>query len=98
MSTLVGRIFRYYVNAHVDGHILCVCLCSVYMPECDEGLARARTVLKLRETHIIRDSWTKLNIAPAKIMQVNSSANKSIIFLSVRAISPLVTVLACISD
>ena len=29
-----------------------------------------RTVPKLRETHIIRDSWTKLNVAPAKIMQV----------------------------
>lgn len=29
-------------------------------------------VPKLRETHIIiRDSWTKLNVAPAKIMQVD---------------------------
>ena len=30
----------------------------------------ARMVPKLRETHIIRDSWTKLNVSPAKIMQV----------------------------
>ena len=34
----------------------------------DNGLARM--VPKLRETHIIRDSWTKLNVKPAKIMQV----------------------------
>ena len=28
-------------------------------------------VPKLREAYIIRDAWTKLNVAPAKIMQVN---------------------------
>lgn len=33
------------------------------------GLARA--IPRLRETHVLRDSWTKLNVAPAKIMQVN---------------------------
>ena len=41
------------------------------MRECgraDRGVARM--VPKLREVHIIRDSWTKLNVAPAKIMQV----------------------------
>lgn len=44
----------------------------MYARECkrmQSGLAR--TVPKLRETHIIRDSWTKLNVAPAKIMQVH---------------------------
>ena len=30
----------------------------------------ARSVPKLREIHVIRDAWTKLNVAPAKIMQV----------------------------
>ena len=30
-----------------------------------------REVPKLQERHIIRDSWTKLNVSPAKIMQVN---------------------------
>ena len=30
----------------------------------------ARMVPKLRENHVLRDSWTKLNVAPAKIMQV----------------------------
>ncbi|XP_065907460.1 uncharacterized protein [Dysidea avara] len=29
----------------------------------------ARMIPKLREAHIIRDSWIKLNVAPAKIMQ-----------------------------
>ena len=28
-------------------------------------------VPKLREIHIIRDPWTKLNVAPAKILQVH---------------------------
>jgi len=32
---------------------------------------QARMVLKLREAHCLRDSWTKLNVLPAKIMQVN---------------------------
>lgn len=27
-------------------------------------------VPKLKEIHVIRDSWTKLNVIPAKIMQV----------------------------
>ena len=30
----------------------------------------ARMIPRLREIHIIRDSWTKLNVMPAKIMQV----------------------------
>ena len=27
-------------------------------------------VPKLKEIHVLRDSWTKLNVTPAKIMQV----------------------------
>ena len=34
----------------------------------EKGLMSA--VPKLRERHIQRDSWTRLNVAPAKIMQV----------------------------
>ena len=30
----------------------------------------ARMIPKLKESHVLRDSWTKLNVAPAKIMQV----------------------------
>ena len=30
----------------------------------------ARMIPKLREIHVLRDSWTKLNVFPAKIMQV----------------------------
>ena len=44
----------------------------MYKRECeraDRGVARM--VPKLREIHIIRDSWTKLNVSPAKIMQVS---------------------------
>ena len=31
---------------------------------------QTRMVPRLCETYIIRDSWTKLNVSPAKIMQV----------------------------
>ena len=44
---------------------------SMYERECvrvNSGLTRM--VPKLKETHVIRDSWTKLNVSPAKIMQV----------------------------
>ena len=44
---------------------------KLYARECarvDEG--QARMVPKLRQAHILRDSWTKLNVTPAKIMQV----------------------------
>ena len=30
-------------------------------------------VPKLRESHIIRDSWTRLNVLPSKVMQVRTS-------------------------
>lgn len=30
-------------------------------------------VPRLKEIHVIRDSWTKLNVTPAKIMQVGIS-------------------------
>ena len=35
-------------------------------------LSCARMVPRLKETHCLRDAWTKLNVLPAKIMQVNS--------------------------
>lgn len=28
-------------------------------------------VPKLRESHIVRDSWTRLNVLPSKVMQVS---------------------------
>ena len=46
---------------------------KMWMRECErKGKGHARMVPKLRETHIIRDSWTKLNVSPAKIMQVHT--------------------------
>lgn len=44
---------------------------AMYYRECErakQGLTRM--VPKMKEVYIIRDSWTKLNVAPAKIMQV----------------------------
>lgn len=31
---------------------------------------QTRMIPHLKEIHILRDSWTKLNVSPAKIMQV----------------------------
>lgn len=44
---------------------------DTYSRECEcvrQGLTRM--VPKLKEVYVICDSWTKLNVAPAKIMQV----------------------------
>ena len=45
----------------------------IYDKECQRmASGLARTVHRLRETHVLRDSWIKLNVALAKIMQVKS--------------------------
>ena len=44
---------------------------DMYHRECERrnnGLARM--IPHLREVHVLRDAWTKLNVHPAKIMQV----------------------------
>ena len=44
---------------------------NMYHRECERrsnGLARM--IPRLREVHVLRDAWTKLNVHPAKIMQV----------------------------
>ena len=42
----------------------------MYKRECEKmAKGLARSVPKLGEIHVIRDVWTKLNVAPAKIMQ-----------------------------
>ena len=44
---------------------------DLWYRECERrGKGCARMVPRLREAYILRDSWTKLNVAPAKIMQV----------------------------
>ena len=44
---------------------------SLYERECTRArLGLTRMVPKLKEVHVIRDSWTKLNVTPAKIMHV----------------------------
>ena len=45
---------------------------DMYSRECsrrDNG--NARMVPRLCEAYVLRDSWTKLNVLPAKIMQVS---------------------------
>lgn len=44
---------------------------DMYARECTlRSSGAARMIPKLKEAYILRDSWTKLNVAPAKIMQV----------------------------
>ena len=45
---------------------------DLYARECQRReKGEARLVPKLRETYVLRDSWTKLNVLPAKIVQVS---------------------------
>ena len=45
---------------------------AMYQRECSRrNKGRARMVPRLREAYILRDAWTKLNVSPAKIMQVS---------------------------
>ena len=45
---------------------------SLYKREVSRAqLNCAKMVPRLKETHCLRDAWTKLNVLPAKIMQVN---------------------------
>ena len=44
---------------------------DMYRRECDRRKSGgARMVPKMRESYVLRDAWTKLNVLPAKIMQV----------------------------
>jgi len=44
---------------------------DLYKRELDRASnGQARMVPRLKEAHCLRDSWTKLNVLPAKIMQV----------------------------
>lgn len=44
-------------------------IASLYKRECERvRTGKTRMVPQLREVHVIRDSWTKLNVAPTKIL------------------------------
>ena len=44
---------------------------NMYSRECQrQEKGQTRMIPKLHEAYILRDSWTKLNVAPAKIMQL----------------------------
>ena len=46
---------------------------DLYNREIDRASQQvARMVPNLKEAHCLRDAWTKLNVIPAKIMQVRS--------------------------
>ena len=60
--------FRYTIDGQQFGW---KAITDLYARECqrrESGVARL--VPKLREAFVLRDSWTKLNVLPAKIMQV----------------------------
>ncbi len=52
---------------------------DMYERECERrSKGIARSVPRLREVHVIRDAWTKLNVHPAKIMQVYNNFYTSV--------------------
>ena len=49
---------------------------DLYQRECGRrNSGAAEMVPKLREVHVLQDLWTKLNVHPAKIMQVMYSVS-----------------------
>ena len=47
------------------------CVEDMYKRELERmKVGQATRVPKLKESHIIRDSWTRLNVLPSKVMQV----------------------------
>jgi len=47
----------------------------IHMYQCEVARVKqqqTRMVSRLKEVHCIRDAWTKLNVSPVKIMQVQS--------------------------
>ena len=60
--------FRYTIDGEQFGW---KAITDLYARECQRRESgEARLVPKLREAFVLRDSWTKLNVLPAKIMQV----------------------------
>ena len=67
-SSRIGGTKNFLLNGSEFGWQAII---DLYKRECGRIQNRtARMVPKLREAHVIRDSWIKLNVAPAKIMQV----------------------------
>lgn len=60
--------FRYSKDGNMFGWKAII---DLYARECQRReTGQARIVPKLRETYVLRDSWTKVNVLHAKIMQV----------------------------
>ena len=54
---------------------------DMYRRECDRRKSGgARMVPKMRESYVLRDAWTKLNVLPAKIMQVGLHITISVFY------------------
>ena len=67
---------------------------DMYSRECsrrDNG--NARMVPRLREAYVLRDSWTKLNVMPAKIMQVSVKRDYLVVILKLVARESFVRVI-----
>jgi len=62
------KLFQQGKNESVFGWATIV---EMYTREVDRARQQqTRMVPRLKEVHVIRDAWTKLNVSPAKIMQV----------------------------
>lgn len=75
-SSRSGGTKNFLLNGHEFGWQTII---DMYKRECSRiQNGSARMIPKLREAHVIRDAWIKLNVAPAKIMQVRVCATQEI--------------------
>ena len=70
---MVNALFSSQSGGTIGGEKFgCKAIADLYARECQRREnGEARMVPKLHEAYVLQDSWTKLNVLPAKIVQVS---------------------------
>ena len=79
-SSRIGGTKQFYKNGVYIGWETIEDVFRLDLRRAKDGLSRR--VPQLKYSHVVRDSWTRLNVLPAKIMQVNRTLPVFIIYKS----------------
>ena len=79
-SSRIGATKQFYKNGVYIGWETIEDVFRLDLRRAKDGLSRR--VPQLKYSHVVRDSWTRLNVLPAKIMQVNRTLPVFIIYKS----------------